>query len=84
MEQAPSSGKTTAIASLSTGQAIVLLLYVVHKFGIDDMTPEVATAIISFAGLVAGALMHTFQRKQERAEDAKPNHGHGVNAAPQP
>lgn len=68
MEQAPSTGKTVAIAGLSTGQAVVLLLYVVHKFGIDDMTPEVAVSIISVAVTVASALMHHAQRMQEKKE----------------
>ena len=68
MEQAPSAGKTIAIAGLSTGQAIVLLLYVVHKFGIDDMTPEVATSIISVAVTLAGGIMHHMQRVTEKKE----------------
>lgn len=81
MEQAPSSGKTVAIAGLSTGQAIVLLLYVVHKFGIDDMTPEVATAIISFAVSIAAAFMHHNQREKEHAEPPALN---GVTGGPNP
>lgn len=80
MEQAPSSGKTVAIAGLSTGQAIVLLLYIVHKFGIDDMTPEVATAIISFACGITAAFMHRNQRIKEN--EVPPSNG--VTGGPNP
>lgn len=65
----PSSGKTVAVAGLSTGQAVVLLLYVVHKFGIDDMTPEVAVSIISLAVGLAAAIMHHCQRATERKNE---------------
>lgn len=68
MEQEPSAGKTVAIAGLSTGQAVVLLLYCVHKFGIDDMTPEVAVSIISVAVSITAAIMHTLQRRNENAQ----------------
>lgn len=68
MEQAPSSGKT-AFIGLSSGTAgIVVLLYVVHKLGIDDMTPEVAGAIITIAGGIAASIMHNVQRYKENKE----------------
>ena len=67
-EQAPSMGKTTSIASLGTGSGITVLLWFAHKAGIDDMPPEVAAAIIGFAGAVAGSIMHYNQRKSENAQ----------------
>ncbi len=79
MEEAPSAGKTVAIAGLSTGQAVVLLLYVVHKWGIDDMTPEVAVSIISVAVSVAATIMHLIQRRTEHADE---NHPAGVVGGP--
>ena len=72
MEQEPSAGKTVAIAGLSTGQAVVLLLYVVHRWGIDDMTPEVAVSIISVAVSVAATIMHVIQRRTENANAQQP------------
>lgn len=80
MEQSPSTGKTVAIAGLSTGQAVVLLLYVVHKFGIDDMTPEVAVSIISVAVTIAATIMHTFQRHEEKKESNE--NAHGITGGP--
>lgn len=68
IERAPSSGKTTFIGVSSGTSGVVLLLYVVHKCGIDDMTPEVAAAIITLAGGVAATIMHTLQRYQENKE----------------
>lgn len=66
----PSAGKTTAIAGLSSTQAVVLLLYVVHRWGINDMTPEVAASIIGLATTITGLLMHTSQRNGEKKENA--------------
>lgn len=82
LEQSPSSGKTTAIASFGTGQAIVLLLYIVHKFGIDDMTPEVAAAIIGFAATVVAVFMHKSQRKQEATNGNSPTPPTQLGATP--
>lgn len=75
MEKAPSSGKTTAIAGIATSQAITLLLYVVHLFGINDMPPEVAGAIIGLSTALAGAIMHVLQRNREKKdyENEEPN-----------
>lgn len=68
MEQAPSAGKTAAIAGLTATQAVTLLLYVVHCWGINDMTPEVAAAIIGLAVTFTGAIMHVSQRREEKKE----------------
>ena len=71
MEKSPSSGKTAFIGVSGGTSGVVLLLYVVHRFGIDDMTPEVASAIITLAGGVAGAIMHALQRHEESKEAVK-------------
>ena len=68
MEKSPSSGKTVAIGGFSASSAIVLTLYVAKHMGLDDMTPEVAAAIVSLAIGVAGAVMHSSQRKKESAQ----------------
>lgn len=68
IERAPSAGKTAFIGVSGGTSGVVLLLYVVHKCGIDDMTPEVAAAIITLAGGVAATVMHTIQRSQESKE----------------
>lgn len=78
-EQSPSGGKTLAIGAMSTAQGVTVLLWFVHKFGIDDMPPEVAAAIIGFAGLVAGAIMHHAQRKKENEQE---NEAAGVVGGP--
>ncbi len=82
MEKAPSAGKTAAIAGLGATQAVTLLLYVVHKFGIDDMTPEVAASIIGLAVTVAAAIMHIFQRSEEKKESDNANITNGVMGGP--
>ncbi|MEI6283176.1 MAG: hypothetical protein WCP82_10780 [Alphaproteobacteria bacterium] len=81
MEKAPSTGKTTAIAGMAGTQAVTLLLYVVHCFGINDMTPEVASAIIGLSITLAGAVMHILQRRQEKRtfDNEEPN---GVTGGP--
>jgi hypothetical protein len=66
MDKPASAGKTAAIAGMAATQSVTLLLYIVHKFGIDDMTPEVAAAIIGVATTIAGAIMHGFQRSEEK------------------
>lgn len=68
IERAPSAGKTTFIGVSSGTSGVVLLLYIVHKCGIDDMTPEVAGAIITLAGGIAATIMHNIQRHQENRE----------------
>ena len=68
----PSAGKTFAISSSTTSAAIILLLYTAHKFGVDDLTPEVASAIITLAMGLAGLVMHTIQRNGERHNGAMP------------
>lgn len=75
MEKAPSSGKTTALAGIGATQLVTLLLYTVHRFGIDDMTPEVAGAIVGVAMALGGGIMHELQRMRERreAKDETPN-----------
>lgn len=70
MNEPASVGKTTAIAGLGATQAVTLLIYVSDKIGLSDMTPEVAGAIIGFATMLAGAVMHDLQRRQERRERA--------------
>lgn len=64
----PSAGKSVAAAGLSATSGVTLLLYVVHIFGINDMPPEVAAAIIGLSTAAAGAVMHHCQRKTERLE----------------
>lgn len=68
MNEPASAGKTTAIAGLGATQAVTLLMYAADKIGLSDMTPEVAGAIIGFATMLAGAVMHDLQRRQERRE----------------
>ncbi len=68
MNQPPSSGKTIAVAGMSATQGVTLLLYVCHKLGIQDMTVDVASAIICIAAGAAGAVIHDVQRKRERRE----------------
>lgn len=65
MEQAPSTGKTVAVAAAVGTQAATLLLYIVHLMGINDMPPEVANAIIGLSVATAGWIMHKEQRKKE-------------------
>lgn len=65
IEQAPSIGKSTMIAALATSQAVTVLLYVVHLFGINDMPPEVATAIVGLAFGAPAYMLHFQQRKRE-------------------
>lgn len=68
MEKAPSAGKTVAIGGFSASSAIVLTLYVAKHCGLDDMTPEVAAALVSIAIGLAGAIMHQNQRSTEAKE----------------
>ncbi len=82
VDSPPSTGKSVAVAGLSATSGVTLLLYVVHKFGIDDMPPEVAAAIIGLATTVAGAIMHDFQRRAERRINAAETNG--VMGGPQP
>lgn len=67
------SGQQTALAGVTSTQLVTLLLYVVHFFGINDMTPEVAASIVGLATAVAGAVMHRVERherpRNQRAED---------------
>lgn len=75
MEKAPSAGKTVAIGGFSASSAIVLTLYVAKHCGLDDMTPEVAAAIVSLAIGFAGAIMHNTQRHEEKKTDPTPQNG---------
>ena len=68
MDQPSSVGKQVALAGLSATQAVTLLLYVCNKLGMDDMTPEVAGAIIGVAVAAAGGIMHDVQRRRERKD----------------
>ncbi len=79
----PSSGKTAAISGMAATQCVTLLLYIVHCFGVNDMTPEVAGAIIAIASTIAGGIMHELQRAREKkeAKNAEPN---GVMGGPEP
>lgn len=83
MEKAPSAGKTTFIGVSGGTSGVVLLLYIVHKCGIDDMTPEVAAAIITLAGGIAGAVMHVFQRTEEKKEAKDEAATNGVMGGPE-
>lgn len=80
MEQAPSTGKTVAVAAAVGTQAATLLLYIVHLLGINDMPPEVANAIIGLSIAGAGWIMHNAQRKAE-AKAYSQNTG-GTDAGP--
>lgn len=73
MEKTGSAGKNAFMGVSGGSTGIVLLLYTVHKFGIDDMTPEVAAAIITFASGVGAAIAHAIGawlegRKRKNAE----------------
>lgn len=68
MEQAPSTGKTVAIGGFSSASGIVLLLYIAKHVGLDDMTPDVAAAIIGFGIGGAAMIMHREQRKKENEQ----------------
>lgn len=86
MEKQPSQGKTTALAGIGATQLVTLLLYTVHRFGIDDMTPEVAGAIIGVSMAIGGGIAHEVQRWRERkeAKNEKPNGDFGGAPAPEP
>lgn len=59
-----SAGQQAALTGVSSTQAVTLLLYVVHLFGMNDMPPEVAAAIIGLAYAAAGGIMHYFSTKR--------------------
>ncbi len=81
MEKASSNGKNAAIAGLAGTQAVTLLLYIVHKFGVDDMTPEVANAIIGVSMVIGGGIYHTLEKLSFERQRKRDN-AHNVNGQP--
>lgn len=51
-----SAGSTMALAGGATGYLIVILMYLAKHFGIEDMDVTVATAFVSTALMIAGAV----------------------------
>lgn len=56
------SGQQMALAGVTSSQMVTLLLYAVHRFGIDDMTPEVAAAIVGAATVMGGTFSHYLEK----------------------
>lgn len=65
MEQAPSSGKSAAIAIFGTGKAIILVMWLSAILHIPKMDVTIADAIVSGIGALIAFKMHTAQRKKE-------------------
>lgn len=68
------NGGTTALAGIGATQAVTLLLYIMHKCGVDDMTPEVASAFVGVGAVVVGWIVHRLdaRRPDKRRSDRDP------------